>query len=55
VVALGESGAEVALTKGRLIAKRLRFGDSPKKVSPADLASAGTLVLGDRVERGGAS
>ena len=55
LLAVGESGAEVALAGARLIARRLRFGDSPKKVPPADLAAGGMIVPGDRLDAGRAS
>jgi len=54
VLAVSESGAEVALASGRLRFRRVRLGDSPKKATPAELAAAGGLAVGDRLEPGGA-
>lgn len=47
IVTLGAAGAEVALEGGRLVARRVRLGDSPKKVAPSELA--GELAVGDRL------
>ncbi len=52
VLAIGEEHAEIALGGGALRARRLRVGDSAKKSPPAELARAGRLRVGDRLERG---
>ena len=52
VLAVDETGAEVALAGGRLRVERMRLGESPKKASPAELAAAGRLAVGDRLEPG---
>jgi methionyl-tRNA formyltransferase len=52
VRAIGEEDAEVALAGGTLRVRRLRAGDSAKKVPPAELARAGQLRVGDRLESG---
>jgi len=44
-----DDGAEISLAGGRLIAKRLRLGDGGKQ-SPAELARAGRIAIGDRFE-----
>jgi methionyl-tRNA formyltransferase len=52
VLAIGEEHAEIALVGGALRARRLRGGDSAKKSPPAEMARAGRLRVGDRLERG---
>jgi hypothetical protein len=52
LLAIGESGAEISLAGGRLIAKRLRLGDLPGKQAPAELARTGHIAVGDRFETG---
>jgi len=55
VFAVDEGGAEVSLAGGRLLVKRVRFGDSPGKQAPAELARNGHLAVGDVLEPGVAS
>jgi len=52
VLAVDETGAEVALAGGRLRVKRMRLGESPKKAAPAELAATGRLAVGDRLGPG---
>jgi methionyl-tRNA formyltransferase len=52
VLAIGEEDADVALVDGALRVRRLRAGDSAKKSTPAELARAGRLRVGDRLEPG---
>jgi methionyl-tRNA formyltransferase len=52
VLAIGEEDAEVALVDGALRTRRLRAGDSANKSTPAELARAGRLRVGDRLEPG---
>ena len=50
VLAIREEDAEVALVGGVLRVRRLRAGDSATKSTPAELARAGRLRVGDRLE-----
>ncbi len=52
VLAVGEQGAEIALDGATLLVKRLRLGESPKKLAPADLAREGRLAAGDLLRSG---
>lgn len=52
VLGLGAGGLEVALAGGRLVAKRVRLGDSPKKTPAAEFAAAARLAVGDRLVGG---
>ena len=54
VSAVADETAEVTLAGGRLVVKRVRLGDSPKKVAPAELVRAGRIAAGDRLEKGDA-
>ena len=51
VLAVGDGAAEVALDGGRLVAKRMRIGDSPK-LAAAELLREGRIAAGDELERG---
>lgn len=52
VLGLDDAGLEIALAGGRLVAKRVRLGDSPKKSAPVDLAAQARLAVGDRLVGG---
>jgi methionyl-tRNA formyltransferase len=52
VLAIGEQGAEIALEGGRLLVKRVRLGESPKKLPPAELAREGLIAAGDLLRSG---
>ena len=52
VLAIGEQGAEVALDGARLVVRRLRLGDSPKKLPPVELAREGRIAAGDLLQSG---
>jgi methionyl-tRNA formyltransferase len=52
VLAIGEQGAEIALEGARLLVKRVRLGESPKKLSPAELAREGLIGAGDLLRSG---
>jgi len=52
VVSIGEHGAEIALDGATLLVRRLRLGDSPKKVPPAELAREGRISAGDQLLSG---
>ncbi len=52
VAAIGEGGAEIGVHGGRLVARRLRLGDSPKKLAANELAAAGGVMLGERLSEG---
>ncbi len=49
VLGIGDAGLEIALAGGRLVAKRLRLGDSPNKAAPAEIAASARLAVGDRL------
>jgi methionyl-tRNA formyltransferase len=52
VLAIGEQGAEVALDGARLLVRRLRLGESPRKLPPSDLAREGRIAAGDLLQPG---
>ncbi len=52
VLAIGEQGAEIALDGPRLLVKRLRLGESPKKLPPGELAREGRIAAGDLLQSG---
>jgi methionyl-tRNA formyltransferase len=52
VVGFADGAARVALRGGTLRVGRVRLGDSPKKVPPAELAGDGGLAAGDRLAPG---
>ena len=54
VVSVDDGGATIALVGGSLLVRRMRLGDSPKKLSPAELVAVGKLAVGDRLASGGA-
>jgi methionyl-tRNA formyltransferase len=54
VVSVDDGGATIALLDGTLLVRRMRLGDSPKKLSPAELVAAGKLSVGERLASGGA-
>jgi methionyl-tRNA formyltransferase len=53
VLALADEGATIALRDASLVVKRMRLGDSSKKVAPADLAREGQIGVGDLLASGG--
>jgi methionyl-tRNA formyltransferase len=52
VLAIGEQGAEVALGGARLLVRRLRLGDSLRKVPPVELAREERIAVGDLLRSG---
>src|SRR5262249_53274617 len=52
VLSIGEQGAEIALDGATLLVGRLRVGESPKKLPPAQFAREGRIGAGDRLLSG---
>ena len=52
VLAVEEDGARIALRDASLLVRRLRLGDSPKKVAPIELAREGRIGVGDLLASG---
>jgi methionyl-tRNA formyltransferase len=46
IVAIDSGGMKIALSGGSIIAKRARIDPNPKKVAPAELATAGEVTVG---------
>lgn len=49
---IDERGVVVTLADGAIRAARVRIGDSPAKVKPAEAAASGALAVGDRLAAG---
>jgi methionyl-tRNA formyltransferase len=52
VLALEDRGAVIGLGESALVVSRMRLGNSPKKVAPADLARDGKLEVGEQLDSG---
>jgi methionyl-tRNA formyltransferase len=52
VLSIGEQGAEISLDGGTLLVRRLRLGESAKKLPPAELAREGRIRSGDQLLSG---
>jgi len=52
ILGFREGAARIALRDGTLTVGRVRLGESPKKLSPADLAGEGRIAVGDQLEAG---
>ncbi len=50
VVNIDRDGMRIALHDASILVRRARFDPSPKKVAPADLAAAGEIAVGARLE-----
>ena len=50
IVQIDREGMRIALREGSMLVRRVRLDPSPKKVAPMELATAGEIANGDRLE-----
>ena len=53
IASVDDHGATIALRGASLVVKRMRLGDPPKKLAPAELLGAARLAVGDVLASGG--
>ncbi len=50
IIGIDRDGMKIALSGGSMLVRRARFDSSPKKVAPAELATANEIAVGARLE-----